>query len=101
MMNRAPVFVLALACLGCESASPPDPAAERRDEAARRLVAFLASNGTFPDSVVADSVILYVSPEGGGGRATVSRERLAQPSAWVVRSGGRNWRSRLRRGWLT
>jgi hypothetical protein len=61
------------------------------DSSARRVVDFLRGNGSFDqiELKLSDTVTLFVSPEGGGGRATFVRERLRQPSAWRVRSGGR------------
>jgi hypothetical protein len=59
------------------------------DSAARRVVDFLSGNAPFDQIELSDTVTLSVSPEGGGGRATFSREQLRQSSAWRVRSGGR------------
>jgi hypothetical protein len=59
------------------------------DSAARRVVEFLRGNAPFDQIELSDSVTLSVTPEGGGGRATFSREELRHPSAWRVRSGGR------------
>jgi hypothetical protein len=61
------------------------------DSAARRVVEFLRGNAPFDQIELSDSVTLSVSPEGGGGRATFSREQLRHPSAWRVRSGGRQF----------
>ena len=55
------------------------------------VIAFL--QGTMPrDSVtLADSVTLYVSPEGGGGRSTYARSELSDPSAWRAGEGARTF----------
>lgn len=57
------------------------------DSAARRVVEFLRGKLSFEQIALSDTVTLYVSPEGGLGRVTFSREQLRRPSAWVVRSG--------------
>ncbi|HMI45599.1 MAG TPA: hypothetical protein VK491_05480 [Gemmatimonadaceae bacterium] len=59
------------------------------DSAARRVVEFLRGNAASDQIELSDSVTLLVAPEGGGGRATFTREQLRQSSAWQVRSGGR------------
>ncbi|MFL5487688.1 MAG: hypothetical protein ACJ8AJ_04305, partial [Gemmatimonadaceae bacterium] len=62
--------------------------AARLDSAARRVVDFLRGKAGFEQIEFADSVTLYVAPEGGGAHATFSKEQLRQPSAWRVRSQG-------------
>ena len=57
------------------------------EASARDVVAFLRGAAPFESVRLADSVALYVSPEGGGARATFDRERLRSPASWVVRSG--------------
>jgi hypothetical protein len=96
------LILLAGACVACR----PEPPAESRtdtpsalgrelarsaalDTAARRILDFLKDRATFDRIALADSVTLYVAPEGGGGRATFTRGRLRDPGAWVVRSAGR------------
>jgi len=61
----------------------------RLDSAARRIVEFLRGKDRFEQIELADSVTLYVDPEGGGGRATFGKEQLRNPLEWRVRSGGR------------
>ena len=61
----------------------------RLDSAARRIVEFLRGKGSFEQIELADSVTLYVDPEGGGGRARFGKEQLRNPFEWRVRSGGR------------
>ena len=58
------------------------------DAAARRIVDFLRGKTSFDQINLSDTVTLSVAPEGGGGQATFARQRLGQPSAWRVRSGG-------------
>lgn len=50
------------------------------------MIGFLRAESPFDGAALADSVTLYVSLEGGGGRTTFAREQLRQPSAWQVRS---------------
>ena len=65
----------------------PDAELER---AARDVIAFLRGEVPFEEIELADSVALYVSPEGGGTRTVIDREQLRQPSSWVVSSGVRS-----------
>ena len=67
---------------------PPSPYATL-DSSARRVVEFLRGKASFEQIALSDTVTLFVSPEGGGGRTTFARDQLRQPSAWRVRSGGR------------
>jgi hypothetical protein len=66
----------------------PDRMLER---AAREIVAFLNGKTAFDKIPLADTVILYLSPEGGGTRAAFARESLRTPSKWVVRSGRQSY----------
>jgi hypothetical protein len=59
------------------------------DTAARQLIAFLRGDAGFDRIRLADTVTLYVSPEGGGTRAAIARERLRDRSSWRVRGHGR------------
>jgi hypothetical protein len=64
--------------------------AHRVDElvdAAKAVVAFLRGEADFDRIRLADTVTLYLSPEGGGTRRVVTREMLRDPSNWRVRSG--------------
>ena len=63
------------------------PAAEL-EESASALVAFLRGESPFERVLLADSVTLVVSPEGGSARATFRREALREPARWAVQSGG-------------
>ncbi|HEU4562872.1 MAG TPA: hypothetical protein VFS20_33890 [Longimicrobium sp.] len=74
--------------IGPDSVAAPsaDHAAEY-EAAARELVAFLRGQGGFERVSVADSVMLHVSPEGGGTRAVLTREQLRDPVSWRVASG--------------
>ncbi|MFL5598775.1 MAG: hypothetical protein ACJ78I_00075 [Gemmatimonadaceae bacterium] len=58
----------------------------RLDSAARRVADFLRGKAGFEQIELADSVTLYVAPEGGGGHATLSKGQLRQRSGWRVRS---------------
>ena len=50
-------------------------------------MSFLAGDADFEALDLADTVELYVAPEGGGGRARISRERLRDRLAWRVGTG--------------
>jgi hypothetical protein len=55
------------------------------EAAATRIIGFLRGDVAFDSIQLADTVTFYVSPEGGGTRAAVSRERLRDRSNWKVR----------------
>jgi hypothetical protein len=57
------------------------------EKAATEIVAFLQTGDGFDSLRIADTVVLYVTPEGGGGRSTIKREQLRDRSRWEVRSG--------------
>lgn len=57
------------------------------EKAATDIVAFLQTGDGFDNLRIADTVVLYVTPEGGGGRSTIKREQLRDRSRWEVRSG--------------
>lgn len=69
-----------------ETIGNPPPA--ELDSAARRVIGFLRGQVPFDSIRVADTVTLYVSPEGGGARATMNRAQLRDRSAWTVRGPG-------------
>jgi hypothetical protein len=52
--------------------------------AAVRIVSFLRGEAEFDEVFVADTVALYVAPEGGGMREEVPRELLRDRAAWRV-----------------
>jgi hypothetical protein len=56
------------------------------DSAAKEVVAFLQGKRPFDGITLADTVVLYLSPEGGGTRAALARESLRTPAAWTVQS---------------
>ncbi len=60
--------------------------AQMLERAAREIVAFLKGEVGFEKISLADTVVLYLSPEGGGTRASFARENLRTPSRWVIRS---------------
>jgi hypothetical protein len=55
-------------------------------QAARALAAFLDGQSPIDTLLLADSVTLYVAPEGGGQKATLPRSALLDKKAWSVRS---------------
>jgi hypothetical protein len=55
-------------------------------DAATAVVAFLRGDVDFDRIRLADTVTLYLSPEGGGTRRAVPREMLRDRSTWMVRS---------------
>jgi hypothetical protein len=90
------VVVALIACTVKEPARADSSDAPSAPEAARnrtlvtiseKTARFLAGEIDFDSLSLADSVDLYLAPEGGGGRARLSRERLRDRAAWRVRSG--------------
>ena len=65
--------------------------AQMLERAAREIVAFLNGEVGFEKISLADTVVLYLSPEGGGTRASFARENLSTPSRWVIRSGRQSY----------
>jgi hypothetical protein len=59
------------------------------DEAAKQIIGFLRGDLGFDRVRLADTVTLYVSPEGGGTRAAIAREQLRDRSNWRGRGHGR------------
>ena len=74
---------------GAQSAArgPRGIPAAKLDAAAKDVIAFLRGATPFERVTLADTVVLYVSPEGGGARTAFTREQLRHPSNWVVQSG--------------
>ena len=60
--------------------------AEVLERAAKDIVGFLQGDVNFETIRLADTVTLYLSPEGGGTRAAFTREQLRAPSSWVIPS---------------
>jgi hypothetical protein len=88
MLRRA--FLAAALCplaVSCSRPNAVDPA-QRLDAAATVAARFLAGFEPFDKLDLADTVDLYVAPDGGGARARISRETLRDPKAWQVESGG-------------
>ncbi|HEX2188313.1 MAG TPA: hypothetical protein VHG51_05410 [Longimicrobiaceae bacterium] len=93
-MKKLPALLVLAACAGGGPGSPAPGARQetpRPDELARAaedVVGFLRGQVAFDRIRLADTVVLYVAPEGGGARAALPRERLRDPAGWTVRSGG-------------
>jgi hypothetical protein len=67
------------------AAAPADSLhASQLVEAAESIVGFLRGHVEFERIRLADTVTLYLSPEGGGGRTEISRDDLDVPSRWRV-----------------
>jgi hypothetical protein len=74
--------------------SPAPPAAPQLEvqhpeelvQAAARIIGFLRGNVGLERIRLADTVVLYLSPEGGGTRRAIPRARLRDPANWSVRS---------------
>jgi hypothetical protein len=77
-------FCAAVSCSRPDATNPP----QRLEAAATAAARFLAGFEPFDKLDLADTVDLYVAPDGGGARARVPRERLRDPKAWQVESGG-------------
>ena len=79
-------FVASLALMsGCGEPSTP---AERLEDAASETARFLTGRARYDALDLADTVDLYIAPDGGGGHARLPREQLRDPAAWRVESGG-------------
>ena len=61
------------------------------ERAAKDIVGFLRGDLDFESIRLADTVTLYLSPEGGGTRAAFAREQLRAPSNWVLHSGRKDY----------
>lgn len=74
--------------------SPPDSGARgvhtpaELEAAATQMIGFLRGEVGFDRIRLAETVTLYVSPEGGGSRTTTSRTLLRDRSNWKVRGLG-------------
>jgi len=64
-----------------------DDSADVLERAAKDVVGFLRGDVGFEKIRLADTVHLYLSPEGGGTRSAFPREALRKPSNWVIHSG--------------
>ena len=105
-MMIIPIRVLVVALttmIGCSAESRPLPdstqtaaagipsvgrdGADAVEQSAREIVEFLRGNAPFETITLADTVTLYLSPDGGRILSAFSREQLRRPSQWVLRSG--------------
>jgi hypothetical protein len=55
-------------------------------QAAASIIGFLRGQVGFERILLADTVVLYLGPEGGGTRRAIPRARLREPANWSVRS---------------
>jgi hypothetical protein len=74
-------LLMAVACGG----APANPD-ERLAQSASDVARFLTGYTPFNKLSLADSVDLYIAPDGGGGHARIAREQLRDPQAWQVES---------------
>lgn len=65
-----------------------DVAADPLRSSAERIARFLSGGIDSTALPLADSVDLYIAPEGGGGQVRRSRAELLRRDNWYVRSGG-------------
>lgn len=56
------------------------------EDEVQHLLEFLRGNAPLRERVLADTVTLYITPEGGGERVSIAAAALASPSAWRVAS---------------
>jgi hypothetical protein len=85
-MRQMALKSMAIAVLltgACSGRGPKDPEA-RLESAASELARFLAGYGRFDALNLADSVDLYIAPDGGGGHVRMARERLRDPHDWKI-----------------
>jgi hypothetical protein len=91
---------LVLVVLACDASPEPEPAAEpaptppaaaaaagKADQlvsAAERIVAFLEQEAALDTLLLADTVTLYIAPEGGGQQRALARAELVARDAWRV-----------------
>lgn len=76
--------VIFCAASGCDKPQTPD---RRLESAASDIARFITGYGRFDALSLADSVDLYIAPDGGGAHARIARESLRDPHAWQVRTG--------------
>ena len=88
MISTACVLAAAVAGLAGCRANSPQPGANI-EQAASKVARFLSGHERFDAFTLADSVDLYVAPDGGGAHVRLSREQLREPQAWQLESGGR------------
>lgn len=61
------------------------------EQRAKLLVDFLRGAAAFDEILFADTVVLYLAPEGGGARSTFTRQQLRDPASWKVTSGSHTY----------
>jgi len=61
------------------------------DSAARTVLSFLRGQASLDSTRLADTVVLYLTPEIGGSRATFSRAQLRDPAKWAIPLQGHNY----------
>lgn len=61
------------------------------DSAARTVLSFLRGQATIDSTHLADTVVLYLTPEIGGGRNILTRAQLRDRTRWVIQLQGHNY----------
>jgi hypothetical protein len=80
------IAAVAAMATACRPAASDDASTNSIETAASNVARFLTGHTRFSDIDLADSVDLYIAPEGGGGHARLAREHLSDPKAWKVAS---------------
>lgn len=80
------LLVAAVSLYACSAERPEqdDVRTSELTRAAEDIVGFLRGVVPFERIRVADTVVLYLAPEGGGSPARVARDRLEEPASWAV-----------------
>lgn len=81
-MIKKLALLIAVGAAACADEKPTPEA--RLEQAASQAARFLAGYESFAKLDLADSVDLYIAPDGGGDRVRMARAQLADRNAWQV-----------------